>query len=34
MVLKKIAYAVSLDSFEGVVLTRLGYLENKMDKHK
>ncbi len=28
-----IVYAISLGSFGGVVLTRLGYLENKMDKH-
>jgi len=28
-----IVYAVSLGSFGGVVLTRLTYLEKKMDKH-
>ncbi len=28
-----VVYAVSLGSFGGVVLTRLSYLEKKMDKH-
>lgn len=28
-----LVYAVSLGSFGGVVLTRLGQLEKKMDKH-
>lgn len=28
-----VVYAVSLGSFGGVVLTRLNYLEKKMDKH-
>ena len=28
-----VVYAVSLGSFGGAVLTRLSYLEKKMDKH-
>lgn len=28
-----VVYAVSIGSFGGVVLTRLNYLEKKMDKH-
>lgn len=28
-----VVYAISLGSFGGVVLTRLSYLEKKMDKH-
>ena len=28
-----VVYAVSIGSFSGVVLTRLNYLEKKMDKH-
>ena len=28
-----VVYAVSLGSFGGVVLTRLSYLEKKMDRH-
>lgn len=31
--IQMIVYAVSLGSFGGVVLTRLNYLEKKMDKH-
>ncbi len=31
--IQMIVYAVSLGSFGGIVLTRLGYLEKKMDKH-
>ena len=31
--IQMIVYAVSLGSFGGVVLTRLSYLEKKMDKH-
>ena len=31
--IQMIVYAVSLGSFGGVVLTRLTYLEKKMDKH-
>jgi hypothetical protein len=28
-----IVYAVSIGSFAGVILTKIGYLEKKMDKH-
>ncbi len=28
-----IAYAVSIGSFAGVILTKIHYLEKKMDKH-
>jgi hypothetical protein len=31
--IQMIVYAVSLGSLGGVVLTRLNYLEKKMDKH-
>lgn len=31
--IQMIVYGVSLGSFGGVVLTRLNYLEKKMDKH-
>ena len=31
--IQMIVYAISLGSFGGVVLTRLSYLERKMDKH-
>lgn len=31
--IQMLVYAVSLGSFGGVVLTRLSYLEKKMDKH-
>ncbi len=31
--IQMIVYAVSIGSFSGVVLTRLNYLEKKMDKH-
>lgn len=31
--IQMVVYAVSLGSFSGVVLTRLNYLEKKMDKH-
>ena len=31
--IQMIVYAVSLGSFAGVVLTKLAYLEKKMDKH-
>lgn len=31
--IQMVVYAVSIGSFAGVVLTRLSYLEKKMDKH-
>ena len=31
--LQLLVYAVSIGSFAGVILTKIGYLEKKMDKH-
>jgi hypothetical protein len=31
--IQMVVYAVSIGSFAGVVLTKLAYLEKKMDKH-
>lgn len=31
--IQMLVYAISIGSFSGVVLTRLNYLEKKMDKH-
>jgi hypothetical protein len=28
-----VIYAISIGSFAGIVLTKIGYLEKKMDKH-
>jgi len=31
--IQMIVYAISIGSFAGVILTKIGYLEKKMDKH-
>lgn len=31
--IQMVVYAVSIGSFAGVILTKIGYLEKKMDKH-
>lgn len=31
--IQMLVYAVSLGSFSGIVLTKISYLEKKMDKH-